>query len=416
MKIVLLSDRIPPENMGGAGQVAWSLALGLRHAGHEVHVIAATQGQPFEQVRDGIRTYHLHARYPARFQHWLNIYNPQTIGALRRLLARLRPDVLNAHNIHRDLSFYSLTVAHRLGVPSVFTAHDLMTVAYSKMTHFIDPTQHAIPTHVEYRLPIGYNARQMRLRFNPFRNLLIRRILSRDAQRRTCVSQAQRQALAANGLSGFEVVYNGVDVALYDDIRPTEINAYRVPFADRPTVLFAGRLTREKGSPQLLSAFEQVVQALPAAMLLLLTPPTPAAAQQLSAEHPTLTGAIRFGGWLAGRELRTAFRATDVLVAPSLALETLGMVALEGMAAAKPALVSCFGGLPEVVVDQQTGYVVNPLDVSALAERLIRLLRAPTLAQQMGAAGRRRVLETFSLERQVSAMVTLFDEVRRQAV
>ncbi len=411
MRIVLLNDRIPPENVGGAGRVAWSLALGLHRAGHEVHVIAATKGQPFEQVREGIPTYHLHARYPERFQHWLNVYNPQTVGALQKLLARLRPDVLNAHNIHHDLSFYSLTTARRLGIPTVFTAHDLMTVAYGKLTHFINPAQRAIPTHVDYRLPAGYNARQMRLRFNPFRNLLIRRILTRDALRRTCVSQAQRQALAANGLGGFEVVYNGVEVALYDDISSAEISAYRASFADRPTVLFAGRLTREKGSPQLLAAFERVIQTVPSAMLLLLTPPTASAANRLIAEHPALTGAIHYGGWLAGRDLITAFRTADVIAAPSLALETLGMVAIEGMAAAKPALVSCFGGLPEVVLDGQTGYVVNPLDVAAMADRLIGLLRDPALARRMGAAGRRRVLETFTLDQQVSAMEKIYGEV-----
>src|SRR5512143_1354897 len=100
MRIAILSDRIPPENIGGAGQVAWTLARGLRNVGHEVHVIAATPGVSFEESREGIPTYHLHSRYPRRLMFWLGVYNPQTIGPLRALLKRIKPDVVNAHNVH----------------------------------------------------------------------------------------------------------------------------------------------------------------------------------------------------------------------------------------------------------------------------------------------------------------------------
>ena len=100
MKILLLSDRIPPEGRGGAEAVVWRLARGLAAAGHNIHVAAATTGAPFEEVRDGIPTYHLHAAYPERFRAWLSLWNPQTAGALRSLLQRLQPDIVNAHNIH----------------------------------------------------------------------------------------------------------------------------------------------------------------------------------------------------------------------------------------------------------------------------------------------------------------------------
>src|SRR5690242_17596844 len=132
MRIVILNDRIPPENVGGAGEVAWTLARGLCESGHEVHVIAATDGRAFRKQRDGVATYHIHSQYPGRFQAWLSLYNPQTIQHVRRLLEQIRPDVVNAHNIHRDLSYASLLAAHHLGIPVVFTSHDVMPFAYGK--------------------------------------------------------------------------------------------------------------------------------------------------------------------------------------------------------------------------------------------------------------------------------------------
>src|SRR5688572_5675559 len=157
MRILILNDRIPPENRGGAGEVVWRLAGSLQQAGHEVHLAAATPDKPFEAIRDGIPTYHLHSRYPDRFRAWLSLYNPQTAGALRQLYERIQPDVINAHNVHSDLSYYSLTLAHRLKIPAVFTSHDVMPFAYFKMSYIINPAVAGVNSTHDYRLPPLYN-------------------------------------------------------------------------------------------------------------------------------------------------------------------------------------------------------------------------------------------------------------------
>ena len=137
MKVLLLNDRIPPEGRGGAESVAWRLAVGLAAAGHDVHVAAATKAAAFEEIRDGIPTTHLHARYPERFRAWLSLWNPQTAGAFRALLGRVRPDIVNAHNIHFWLSYHSLKLAREAGCGVVYSAHDVMPFAYGKLRHFV---------------------------------------------------------------------------------------------------------------------------------------------------------------------------------------------------------------------------------------------------------------------------------------
>ncbi len=409
MRLVILSDRIPPENAGGAERVAWLLACGLRDAGHDVHVIASTSEKSFEETRDGIPTYHLHAETRDRWRAWRSVYNRETIPEILRLLKKIQPDVVNAHNVHNALSWGALAEIEWEGIPVVFTAHDMMSVAYGKVTHFINPTQKAIPQQFNYRLPFFHNLSRMRLRFNPLRSAQIRDIL-RSVSARVSVSETQRQALADNGVRDFEVVYNGINPADYD-IPQTEIDAYRAEIGNRPIILFAGRINAEKGGLLLLDALTKVRERLPDAHLLLLSKPE--MAQPLIEMRPHLRDAIIPGGWLNGRKLLVAFCAADVIAVPSIFLESLPMVALEGMAASKPIVVSCFGGLPETVEDGKTGYIVNPFDTDALADRLIKLLSNPALAKTMGVAGRARLIEKFTLARQVEHMTQIFERVHR---
>jgi glycosyltransferase involved in cell wall biosynthesis len=408
MRILLLNDRIPPENRGGAGEVVWRLACGLRDAGHEVHVAAATPDQPFTETRDSIPTYHLHSQYAERWRAWLSLRNPQTMGALAALYDQIRPDVVNAHNIHADLSYAALTLAHRRGIRTVFSSHDVMPFAYGKLRHYIDPERHDI-ARPDYRLPLLYNLRTMRFRYNPLRNILIRHVLTHHTDVRTAPSEALADAHTANGLPLFSVVHNGLDPQ-HMHASPEAIAALRekLDLKGRRIILFAGRLTADKGTHQLLKAMRRIEVAVPN-MLLLVLSSHPIEEQisdpqytQLRAKH------IRSGGWLVGEELAAAYHLVDVVVTPSIIFDTFPTVNLEAMAAAKPVIATCFGGSSESVKDGTTGYIVNPFNTPDFAAKLQRLLTDSALAQKMGTAGKERLQEQFSLQSYVSQMVDLY--------
>ncbi|HRE47309.1 MAG TPA: glycosyltransferase family 4 protein [Aggregatilineales bacterium] len=408
MKIVLLSDRIPPEHAGGGERVAWTLAGGLRDAGESVHVIAATQGAAFRAEREGIPTYHLHSAYPARWQAWRMVRNPLILRPLRKLLHEIQPDVLNAHVIHNHLSYAALTLAAEMGIPVVFTAHDVMPFAYGKLTHFVTPDVCAERplTPKAYRLPPLYNLRRMRGRYNPLRTRRVRRILERDVQARIAVSKAMSSALAVNGFPPFEVVYSGIDPAAFTP-DPARVEGLRAQFGlgGRRVILFGGRLSREKGVAPLLAALDIVAARVPNVTLLVLSnAPLPAVA-------PTLKAHLLRGGWLGGADLAAGYGMADVTVMPSICFESAGMMALESMAAGTPVVGSCFGGVPEIVGDGETGFTVNPLRVDDLAGALIRLLIDDDLRAQMGAAGQQRVAEQFLLKDMVHAIQNVFARV-----
>ncbi|MDQ7036557.1 MAG: glycosyltransferase [Anaerolineae bacterium] len=272
MRILLLNDRIPPENRGGAGEIVWRLASALRDNGHDVHVIAATPHKAFTETREGIATYHLHVAYPQRWRAWLSLYNPQTVKPLKQLYQQIQPDIINGHNIHADLTYHSLTIAKQMSIPAVFTSHDVMPFAYHKMSYFIDPQQRGVTSPADYRLPPLFNLKQMRLRYNPFRNLTIRRILSQSTQVRTAPSQELCKAHEANGLPEFTCVHNGIDADWFRASDETiAALRQRLGLVGRKVILFAGRLTGAKGTQQLLQALQQVVIAVPNVTLLVLS-------------------------------------------------------------------------------------------------------------------------------------------------
>jgi type III pantothenate kinase len=124
-----------------------------------------------------------------------------------------------------------------------------------------------------------------------------------------------------------------------------------------------------------------------------------------------MRGALVAAGWLSGEELAAAYRLADVVASPSLCFESFGLVNLEAMLAARPVVASFWGGPSDVVEEGVTGFLVNPLHVTVLAERLRRVLLDPALAARLGAAGRARAVARFGVGAQVDATLRVYEEL-----
>lgn len=206
-------------------------------------------------------------------------------------------------------------------------------------------------------------------------------------------------------------IWNSVELPATDESIGSAAAAARVALGvpdERPLVLCVCRASPEKGVDHLFRAFDKLLQdgALNTEPMLAYLGDGPEL-QRLHALRDSL--ASRDGILLAGYrdDAPRLVGGADVCVVPSVWAEAFGLAALEPMARAVPVIASRVGGIPEVVVDGETGILVPPADEAALASAIRSLLDNPQTRERMGRAGAQRAAQHFSRERQLRDLVEL---------
>jgi glycogen(starch) synthase len=194
------------------------------------------------------------------------------------------------------------------------------------------------------------------------------------------------------------VIYNGLDTP---DVIPEPL-----PF-DAPQILCMGRLIHQKGFDLAITAFASLVKRFPHARLTIVGDGPNRFDLEQQAAALGLGEAVEFKGRTSPEHVPELMNRATIVVMPSRC-EGFPMVALEAAQMARPIVATPVGGLPESVVHQQTGLLVEPEDSLALAEAIAFLLVHPDIARQMGQAGRSRALDMFNMERFVDAYDALY--------
>jgi glycosyltransferase involved in cell wall biosynthesis len=194
------------------------------------------------------------------------------------------------------------------------------------------------------------------------------------------------------------VVYHGIEPQA-EITRPSGVSR-------APVLGVASRLVPIKGIVYLLRALDLLRRDVAGVRLEIAGAGPDHATLQREVRTLGLDDIVAFVGWQP--DIWPWLGRWDVLVQPSLA-EGFGMAALEAMAAGLPVVASSVGGLPELVEDGRTGYVVPPADPATLAARLRHLVRHADLREAMGAAGRARVRQHFSPQRMAAEIAAVYD-------
>jgi glycosyltransferase involved in cell wall biosynthesis len=300
--------------------------------------------------------------------------DPTLLSRLRAALRAAQPDIVHTHLIHADL--YGTLAARWAGVPVVVSSR-----------HNDDAFRHYLPV-----------------------KLLLRGLWGMTDAGIGISESITRFSSAVEGASPAKLhtIHYGLPLSQALDRNATRaalLAELRLP-NDAVLVSMVCRLVEQKGVFYGLSAVMRLFETFPTLHLLVVGEgPLRADMERRAAAAP---GRIHFLGWRD--DVPALLRATDVLIAPSL-WEGFGLVLLEAMAQQTPIVASAVSAIPEVVIDEETGLLAAPRDVSALSEALRRLLQDAPLRQHMGLLGRDRLETHFSAERMVQATRALYDQV-----
>ncbi len=373
MKVLLVNDHAAP--VGGAEIMTLMLRDGLRERGHDARLFASS-ARPGGIL--GSADYECFGT-TSRFRALLQTANPWAYWRLRRVLEAFEPDVVHVKLFLTQLSPLILPLLR--DVPSLYHVVWYRPICPLGTKMLPDGTacrvragpacyrNHCLPLHDWAPLML-----QMRLwrRWRSAFDLIVAN------------SDAIRLRLQADGIDAHAVVWGG-----------SPSRSPRGPLVGPPTVAFAGRLVREKGVDVLLRAFAAVAAALPEARLLLAGDGPERERLRALIADLGLSSRVSMLGYLPRAELERQFDAAWVQVVPSRWAEPFGIVATDAMMRGTAVVASRSGGLAESVRDGETGLLVPPDDVDALAAALLRPLRDRALAERMGSAGREVALAGF---------------------
>lgn len=233
----------------------------------------------------------------------------------------------------------------------------------------------------------------------------LERLAIRRADRIVVVCQQMARALSAEGIPAerIRVIHNA---CLADSIEESDIAAWS---DDAPPIVgVVGRLSPEKGVDVACRVHQLVVRRCQGARLWIIGEGPEEARLQKDAAR---LGVAPYIDWFGFRDdLAPLYRQMTVLLIPSRS-EGLPNVALEAMAHGVPVVGTSVGGVPEVISDASTGFVVPPGDVEGLASRVLELLSEVSLRRRLGRAGREEVISRFSPQVRHHTLARLYEEV-----
>ncbi len=350
---------------GGQNQVLTTV-LGLRALGHRTMLVAHSGGELRQRAAEGLDLIPLAPKTEMDLS---------AAWRLSRILKQLRPDIVHAHDPHAvAMAALALSMSTQLAKPPLVASR-----------------------RVDFHLKGNSLSRWKYRQVDCF----------------ICASEAIRQMLVSDGVPAARAVtvHEGIDLARIDAAPAANLHEeFWLPH-HAPIVGNVAALVPHKGQRHFIEAARLVLPHVPDARFMIAGEGElrPGLEKQIRDHH--LEKHVMLAGFRP--DVLSLHKAFDIFVMSSVT-EGLGTSLLDAMAAGKPVVATTAGGIPEVVVDGETGFLVPPRDHQAMAEAITRLLKDDDVRKRMGAAGRARAESWFSAERMVQETLRVYQAVALQ--
>jgi glycosyltransferase involved in cell wall biosynthesis len=364
LRVLLIANTLPPDDISGVGEQVLQLAAGLRGRGHEVEVLGRSRGTIGR----------------------IKLLFPLTIvWRAHRLVAHFRPHVVQVHESDGALAALWIRVIGALASP-------VPKVVALQQVSYLEEWRAVRPLRDRGRVVGRPGLRELGFKwFKAPLQIVLGRLTAHLADvvlapSRTTAGEIERDY----GVTGVEVLPNvmgGREVALEEDSTLGDEKGF---------LLYVGRLRIRKGVEVLLEALAGDEGPKPT-LVVVGAGEHRKRLEQASGERG-LEASVRFVGRRSPGQVRYLMGRAAALLVPSI-YEGMPLVILEAMEAGLPVVASAVSGIPEVVEPGITGWLVPAEDASALAAALSELQKDPEAASRRGAAGRESVAGRFSAER-----------------
>ena len=351
-----------PAWRGGHDQVLHTV-MGLRSLGHRAELVAHPDGELRRHAREGLDLIPLAAERDMDFRAGMR---------LARVLRRLRPDLLHAHD--------PLAVG-------------MASVAISFNSRLPPP------------LLVASRRGDVRVKQNAFSRWKHGQV---DAF--ICTSDATRARVLAEGVRADDAftVHEGIDLGRVDAAHVIDVRKELILPHGAPLVVAVGALVPQKGHSTLIDAMRFVLPEVPDARLVILGEGELHMALDTQVRQLGLEGHVRLAGLRP--DVLSVLKGADLFVVPATH-EGIGTSLLEAMACGLAVVASRTNGIAEVIRHEWNGLVVEPRDQRALAAGVAELLRDAPRRQRFGAANRARIETHFSVERMVRETLAVYRAV-----
>ncbi len=347
---------------GGQGQVMHTV-MGLRARRQRTALVAHPEGELYRRMSEGTDLIPLAPR---------NEIDLAAAWRLSRVLKQLMPQIIHAHDPH--------------GVAMAATALSIASPS--------PPPVLVASRRIEFRIAQNSFSKWKYGRVDCF----------------VAISDAVRDRLVADGIPRQKttVVHEGVDVERIVHLPTANVHAAFYLPTHAPIVGNIGALVPQKAQHHLIDAAAIVVRAVPDSRFVICGDGElrPALEEQIKRKH------LERHVFLAGfrPDVLELLKGFDVFALSSLH-EGLCTSLVDAMAASKAAVATRVGGVPEVVVDGETGFLVAPRDHEALADRIIMLLKDDARRARMGEAALKRARERFTMDRMVEGTLATYERL-----